>query len=35
MMPDEYEKERNYFNDHWDDYVHGLYVPLWKQKEQK
>lgn len=31
MTPDEYEIERTYFNEHWEDFVAGKYNPLWKQ----
>ena len=33
MTPEEYDGERDYFYKHWDDYIHGKYVPLWKQKK--
>ena len=32
MLPDEYEIEREYFYNHWEDYTNGKYFPLWKQK---
>jgi len=35
MQPDEYDVEREYFYNHWEDYTHGRYTPLWKQKQQK
>lgn len=35
MTPEEYEKEREYFYRHWDDYRNGIYVPLWKQKRER
>ncbi len=28
----EYELERTYFHEHWDDWTKGNYVPLWIQK---
>lgn len=33
MTPEEYEIERTYFIEHWDDYTKGKYTPLWKQKQ--
>lgn len=35
MLPEEYDTERQYFHEHWNDWVHGEYVPLWKQKQNK
>ena len=32
MNPEEYDRERMYFVEHWDDYTKGKYTPLWKQK---
>ena len=32
MSPEEYEVERVYFYQNWDQYVNGAYVPLWKQR---
>ncbi len=32
MSVEEYEIERTYFHEHWDDWTKGKYVPLWKQK---
>lgn len=32
MTPEEYEVEREYYFQHWDDYKIGKYIPLWKQK---
>ena len=32
MSPEEYEIERDYFNDHLEDFYKGTYAPLWKQK---
>ncbi len=32
MTPEEYEKERNYYNKHLDDVRNCTYIPLWKQK---
>ena len=32
MSVEEYEKERAYMIEHWDDVKNGSYVPLWKQK---
>ena len=31
---EEYEKERDYFIHHYEDYKKGTYVPLWKQEKQ-
>lgn len=33
MQPEEYEIEREYFDKHFEDYVNGIYSPLWKQKQ--
>lgn len=32
MTPEEYDREREYFYTHWDEYTVGKYTPLWKQK---
>ena len=32
MTPEEYDAEREYFDEHYEDYVKGKYKPLWKQK---
>ena len=32
MQPGEYDQERAYLIEHWDDYKRGKYTPLWKQK---
>ena len=32
MSPEEYEQELMYFESHYDDYLKGMYKPLWKQK---
>ncbi|MBO4693577.1 MAG: hypothetical protein J5659_04200 [Clostridia bacterium] len=32
MSPEEYEKEREYWLTHYDDYRNGDYIPLWKQE---
>ena len=34
MTPEEYEIEREYYCEHWDDYRKGNYKPLWKQKAE-
>lgn len=34
MQPEEYNYERSYFHQNWEDYTHGKYVPLWKQIEE-
>lgn len=31
MSVEEYEKERDYLNRHWNDYMNNQYTPLWKQ----
>ena len=31
MTPEEYEEERTYLIEHWEDYMKNQYVPLWKQ----
>lgn len=31
MTPEEYDLEREYWINHWDDYTNGKYIPLWKQ----
>lgn len=33
MSVEEYEKERTYMIEHWDDVKNGTYTPLWKQKK--
>lgn len=33
MSPEEYEVEREYFINHWEDFKQGKYVPLWKQNK--
>ena len=35
MTPEEYEVERTYFIEHWDDYTKGKYTPLWKQNQSE
>ncbi len=35
MQPDEYDKERDYFFVHYEDYKKGTYVPLWQQKNKR
>lgn len=32
MSVEEYELERTYFHEHWDDWTKGQYVPLWIKK---
>ena len=32
MTPEEYEREREYFNTNFQAYLKGEYVPLWKQE---
>lgn len=32
MTVDEYEDERTYYLEHYDDVKNGTYMPLWKQK---
>lgn len=31
MTPEEYDKEREYLNNHIKEYWEGSYLPLWKQ----
>lgn len=33
MTPEEYEEERDYFNNHLKEFYDGTYVPMWKQKK--
>ncbi len=33
MTPEEYEIERNYFNEHFIDFKKGNYIPLWQQNQ--
>ena len=33
MTPDEYDKEREYFDNHYDEYIRGNYLPMWKQNK--
>lgn len=33
MTPEEYEEERTYLGQHWDDYKQGVYTPLWQQRQ--
>lgn len=33
MTPEEYDTERDYLNNHIEDYWNGSYMPLWKQKQ--
>ena len=32
MTPEEYDIEREYLANNWDDFTKGKYKPLWKQK---
>ncbi len=34
MQPEEYDYERSYFHQNWENYTNGKYIPLWKQIEQ-
>lgn len=34
MSPEEYEIEREYLGRHWDAFMRGEYLPLWKQQKQ-
>lgn len=34
MQPEEYDYERSYFLQNWENYTNGKYVPLWKQIER-
>lgn len=33
MTPEEYEAERDYLNNHFQEFINGDYEPLWKQKQ--
>lgn len=35
MQPEEYDIEREYFYNHYEDYKNGKYVPLWRQAVSK
>ena len=35
MQPEEYDAEMRYFSSHYNDYLAGKYMPLWKQKTNK
>lgn len=34
MIPEEFYEELEYFARHYDDYNHGDYKPLWKQRQE-
>ena len=34
MQPEEYDLERKYFAEHFEDYTNGNYEPLWKQNNK-
>lgn len=34
MQPEEYEYERSYFHQNWENFTNGKYNPLWKQAEK-
>ena len=34
MSVEEYEEERNYLMEHWQELRQGTYTPLWKQREK-
>lgn len=34
MTPEEYDEERKYFDEHYEDYTKGNYEPLWKQNNK-
>lgn len=34
MQPEEYDYERSYFQQNWENFTNGKYKPLWKQVEQ-
>ena len=34
MTPEEYDVEREYFDEHYEDYTKGNYEPLWKQNNK-
>lgn len=33
ITPEEYDKENNYFQRHFADYLKNKYTPLWKQNK--
>ncbi|MGN1320441.1 MAG: hypothetical protein ACI4U6_04910 [Acutalibacteraceae bacterium] len=33
MQPEEYDKEREYLANHWEEFTKGKYIPLWKQSK--
>jgi len=35
MTPEEFDREREYYYDHYDDLKNGTYKPLWRQKGAK
>ena len=35
LKPEEYDEEREYFAKNFQQYLEGVYVPLWKQRESK
>ena len=34
MTPEEYDKENEYLDTHYDMILNGTYMPLWKQKNK-
>lgn len=34
MTPEEYDEEREYLIEHWEEYTHGKYLPLWRQQNK-
>ena len=32
MTPEEFDEERSYLIEHWNDLTKGIYLPLWVQK---
>lgn len=34
ITPEEYDRENNYFQKHFGEYMKNKYVPLWKQNKR-
>lgn len=34
MTPAEYDEEKRYWIEHYQEYIDGTYVPLWKQGQE-
>ena len=35
MTVEEYEREREYLGEHFEEWKNHTYIPLWKQKQEK